>query len=235
VQRERDVRIEAEQKRLRDLDDARRKSERKLEEKTHRLRRELEEAVKKEGARVETLIRAEGDSRVEEERKAGQQRLERAVRAAEERAREEERQAVQKARSEEKAAAAEEAARVAKDHERQMEEAIRLADQTLQDALEKQRRELLEESRKAVQSAVGEADKKAAETLKTVQRNHEVRVSELRLQLEGLMQELEKTRQAVSCSESMRKDAEIKLAQMTAEFSHFINQMPGYSADYLLK
>ena len=235
AQREHDVRKEAEKKRLRDLDDARRKSERKLDENLRRLRRELEDAVRREAARVETLMRAEGDSRVEEERKAGQQRLETAVRDAQERAREDERQAVQRARSEERTAAAEETVRVAKDHEGQIEKARRLADQNLQGALAKQRNELLEESRVALLCAVGEADRKAAETLKTVQRSHEARVSELRLRLEGLMQELEETRQAVSCSESMRKDAEIKLAQMTAEFSRFINQVPGYSADYLLK
>lgn len=233
--REYEVRKEAEQKRIHDLDEARQEAERQLEDTIRRMRRELEKAVEREAARVKALMKAEGNRRVEEECKAGQQRLDAAIGDTWERAFEEQMRAVEAARLEERAAAIRQTERIGKEHEQEMEEARRVAEQSRQDAIEKLRADLMEEQNKAVASAVHETDRKAAGALKNVQRSHEARVSELRLQLEGLLQELEKTRLAVSRSESMRKDAEIKLAEMTAEFSHFIDQVPGYSAEYLLK
>ena len=235
ARRENEVRKEAEQQRLCDLELARQAARRELEENTRRMRREMEQAVERKAARVKSFMKAEGDKRVEDEYNAGQGRLKAALLDAHKQANLERKEAVERARAEEREFAEKESKKMEEKHDLDMEEVKRLGKKNLTDGLGKQREELMMERKEAVARAVQEANTHAAEILGNVQRSHEARVSELRVQLEELLQELERSKLSVSRSESMRKDAEIKLAQMTLEFSHFINQVPGYSADYLLK
>ena len=194
-----------------------------------------EKAVRAETRRMEAIATSRVDERAKIERATAERQLRASLDEAKRQYAVAEAEAIARAREDERRLARDESERVARAHRSALENERRLASQRQSEALAALKARMLEERDRAVDVGKKVTAAKANEELSRVKGEHRRRVGELERVVDRLNVELESCRGEMERIDGLRVEAETKLVETTREFAKFIDRVPGYSSEYLLK
>ena len=192
-------------------------------------------AIARQNAILETKLRKEFAETLEKMAQEHREHLAREMESTWAQAEAVKREAVERAREEEREGARLEACQVADRVAEEMREEAARVEEEKQRALTEQREELMVEQSRALEAQRQELEEQFQDKLSSVCEEYDLKLTEVGAHLEEQQAVCRELEDKLAAMTEQKENWETKYSNLRAEFSDFINQVPGFRGEFVLK
>ena len=192
-------------------------------------------AIARQNTILETKLRKEFAETLEKTAQEHREHLTREIASTWTQAEAVKREAVERAREEEREGARLEACQVADRVAEEMRENAAMAEEEKQRALSEQHEQLMVEQSRALEVQRQELEERFQDKLSSVCEEYEQKLAEVDAQLEEQQAVCRELENKLGAMTELKENWETKYSNLRAEFSDFIDHVPGFRGEFVLK